>query len=173
MQQASFNHSCRSLEKLNLFIGIGNAGCEAIATLVKVSSSNIEKLGLTSNNIDNEGVRFLVDSLIGNTRLKNISLTNSYTPIHGNLVDRCIVDNDFSSVLCNTSSINSIYSSNHTLEALTLPRNIALRTLKLLLNWNKGTNNKSHVAIRKILKCHPNIDMEPSLPIGFPKMNKL
>ena len=85
----------------------------------------------------------------------------------------CIVDNDFSSVLCNTSSINSIYSSNHTLEALTLPRNIALRTLKLLLNWNKGTNNKSHVAIRKILKCHPNIDMEPSLPIGFPKMNKL
>ena len=29
-----------------------------------------------------------------------------------------------------------------------------------LLDLNKGTN-KNHVAIKKILKCHPNMNMEP------------
>ena len=33
-------------------------------------------------------------------------------------------------------------------------------TLATVLDLNKGTN-KSHVAIKKILKYHPNIDMEP------------
>ena len=68
----------------------------------------------------------------------------------------------FSTLLCNTSSINDTHSSNHTLEKLDLlgENQHSGRQLDILLKLNKGTN-KSHVAIKKILKNHPNIDMKP------------
>ena len=66
----------------------------------------------------------------------------------------------FARLLCNTSSINKIYSSNHTFEQLGLSSHGVGYQLDSLLRLNKGTN-KSHVAIKKILKYHPNIDMEP------------
>ena len=71
-----------------------------------------------------------------------------------------MVDN-FNKLLCNVSSIDSIYSSNHILENLG-PSILLGLDLKLtsLLKMNEGTN-KSHVAIKKILKYHPNIDMGP------------
>ena len=65
----------------------------------------------------------------------------------------------FSEVLCNTSSIDKIYASNHTLECLMLSQHRG-NELVSLLNLNECAN-KSHVAIKKILKYHPNIDMEP------------
>lgn len=85
------------------------------------------------------------------------------------LIDHRIED-VFSKVLCNTSSINSIHSSNHTFEELTIndddeyegTRNGGLRSrhLRFLLLVN-ATPNKRHVAIKKIMKYHPNINMEP------------
>ena len=68
----------------------------------------------------------------------------------------------FSRLLCNTSSINDTHSSNHTLEKLDLlgENQHSGRQLDILLKLNKGTN-KSHVAIKKILKNHPNIDTKP------------
>ena len=77
--------------------------------------------------------------------------------LRGNPIDRR-VDEVFSKVLCNTSNIDSIYSSNHTLEGLILghPKGGLLDSL---LKMNRDTN-KSHVAIKKILKYHPNMNME-------------
>ena len=68
----------------------------------------------------------------------------------------------FSRLLCNTSSINDTHSSNHTLEKLDLlgENQHSGRQLDILLKLNKGTN-KSHVAIKKILQYHPNLDMGP------------
>ena len=70
----------------------------------------------------------------------------------------------FSNLLCNTSNIESIYSSNHTLENLTIEENIISpeppQQLVPLLIINKCTN-KHHVTIKKILRYHPNIDMSP------------
>ena len=33
--------------------------------------------------------------------------------------------------------------------------------IRSLLGMNRGTNNKSHVAMKKILRYHPNIDISP------------
>ena len=66
----------------------------------------------------------------------------------------------FARLLCNTSSINNIYSSNHTLERLS-PWQRSWYDLDSLLDMNREAN-KSNVAIKKMLKYHPNIiDMEP------------
>ena len=66
----------------------------------------------------------------------------------------------FSKLLCNKSSINDTYSSNHTLEALSLPHLNAESDLALLLHLNKDAD-KGHVAIKKILQYNRDADMEP------------
>lgn len=141
-----------SLEKLNLgYNFISCAGCDALATLLEHSNSNLRTLNLEQNRIRNGGATTLANSLSNNTKLKELWLG-------GNRIDQSVED-DFLKLLCNTSSsVNSIYTSNHTLQKLTVKLSRD-RGLVSLLKMNKDTN-KSHVAIKKILKYHPN-DMEP------------
>ena len=143
----------RSLEKLHLcYDRIGNAGCGAIATLLSDPISNLHTLYLSNNLIDNEGAATLANGLANNTKLKELYLD-------GNLMDNQSGVDIFSEVLCNTSSINNTFLSNHTLEKLHPFQGLG-RKLTSLPYLNK-CNNKSHVAIKKILTYHPNIDMEP------------
>jgi len=149
----------RSLETLNLVGGrIGNRGCEAIATLLSDSTSNIRELSLHSNRIGNEGASMIANSLANNTNLQRLILQR-------NLFDQSSAEDSFSRVLCDATSINSIYLSNHTFEKLNLMQ-LEGRQLALFLRMNESTN-KSHVAIRKILKCHPNfIEIDPLFEWG-------
>ena len=147
----------RSLKVLN-FCGnrIGNAGCGLLSRLLQNSNCNLHTLILDDNSIGNDAAAALANSLSNNTKLKKLSLS-------GNPFDLSVKD-IFDKLLCNTSSINNIHSSNHTLtklvlELFELPSRINQR-LESLLQLNKGAN-KSHVAIKKILKYHPNIDMGP------------
>ena len=126
---------------------IGNTGCEALATL-----HNVAKLNLFDNNIGNEGIIAIVNSLPVNNYLQNLV-------IGANQFDQLSVIDTFCTSLCSTSSINAIYSSNHTLESITFDRFLGGKLAKLLeLN---ETRNKRHVAIKKILLYSPDIDMEP------------
>ena len=141
-----------SLEQLLLYGNrIGNAGCEAIATLLEDPNSNLRILNLGSNAIDNDGAIALTNSLVNNTKLKALYL-------YSNPIDQGTGD-AFARILCNKSSIKQTYISNHTLQELCLPR-LAGDQVASLVNMNKKTS-KSHIAMRKILKYHPNIDMEP------------
>jgi len=67
----------------------------------------------------------------------------------------------FSTVLCDTSSINATYCSNHVLRSIEnfddLPPN-----LRSLLELNM-LENEEHVAFEKILRYHSQLDMEPFL----------
>ena len=139
------------LETLDLYENsIRNAGCDTIATLLIDPNCNLRVLHLGRNTIDNEGATTIANSLTTNNKLQRLYL-------RGNQIDQSIED-IFSNILCNTSNINNTYSSNHTLETLSL--NHVRGQLESLLALNEGTN-KSHVAMRKILQNHPNIDMEP------------
>ena len=89
--------------------------------------------------------------MANNTKLKDLYLLN-------NQFEQSVVEDVFSRVLCNTLSINDTYASNHTLDSV-MPCGVSGR-LSCLLNTNDHTD-KSHVAIRKILQYHPNIDMKP------------
>ena len=143
-----------SLEHLALFGNrIGNAG--AIATLLEDPNSNLPFLHIQTNRIGNEGATAIADSLAINTELKGLDLqSNPFDPS---------VVGIFCGVLCNTSSVNDTYHSNHTLEVFVLSdeqQGQHANHLASLLDLNRG-ENKGYVAIKKILKYHPNIDMEP------------
>ena len=135
--------------------GIGNAGCEVLATLLSDPNCSIQKLHLDHNNIGNEGVATIGNSLANNTKLTTLFLYAN--PIHQpSALDL------FARVLCDTSSVNNTFTSNHTLQSLTLPNQMLQAWIWRILNLNSSTN-KSRVAIEKVIKCHPNIDMEPLL----------
>jgi len=151
------------LEELDLYDNfIGNDGCEVLSTtLLEDPNCNICKLQINRNNIRNEGVISLVNSLANNTKLKALDLNNNRIDLDlNNLPIEGSVEDDFVRLLCNTLSINDTYSSNHTLELVELdyPNR---RVLVSLLELNGSTSNKSHVAMKKILRHHPDIDMEP------------
>ena len=147
----------RLLEVLDLSMNrIGNAGCDTLATLLEDPVCNLRILDLTMNRISNVGATALANGLRNNTKLKELRL--SYNPA----CCQSTLEDIFSKLLCNMTSINTIHSSNHTLKELWLPQRI-LRGQQLftLLKLNRKCTNKSHVAIKKILKHHPSIDMEP------------
>ena len=136
----------RSLKILDLESNrIGNAGCEVLDTLLHDPSCNLQILDLRRNNIDNEGATILANGLANNTKLKSLILYN-------NQIDQSVQD-VFSKLLCNVSSINSMHSSNHTLEELGLPQGLP-QPLSLLKLNREGTN-KRHVAIKKNSKISP------------------
>jgi len=151
-------------EKLNLnYNRIGNAGCEALATL-----RNVNWVHIADNNIGNEGMIAFANSLSENNHLRGLIISN-------NLFDIQSVADDFCKSLCNTSSINDIYSSNHTLETIRTglgpnpnPNLDEGARLVSLLKLNRSTKNKKHVAIKKILLCHSHgIDMEPLFDLSL------
>ena len=140
------------LEDLRLYYNnIGNVGCEAITKLLADPNYNLRTLNLERNAIDNEGATKIANSLVNNNQLHTLYLDN-------NRIDQSVED-VFSNILCNTTNINETYSSNHTLQTISLGHRHG-QQLESLLELNKDTD-KSHVAIKKILKYHPNIDMEP------------
>ena len=158
MVDAIRGHS--SLQKLALHHNmIGNIGSQALATLLEHPNSNLRRLDLNYNHINNEGAIAIANSLANNTKLKELV-------VDGNHMDnQHIVEDAFFGVLCNTTSINATYSSNHTLTKLPLPNFHMGNQLLSLLKLNMGTNKK-YVAIKKILQHHPNIDMEPLFEWG-------
>ena len=142
------------LEELDLDRNsIGNASCEIIVTLLDNPNSNIHGLGLGGNTISNEGAITIANGLANNKTLQKLVLRS-------NPIDESVVEDSFCKVLCNTSSINSTYSSNHMLKRIVLTSDTGPPQLVSLLKLNEDTN-KNHVAIKKILKYHPIIDMGP------------
>ena len=131
---------------------IGNAGCEALATLLEDPNCNLNKLYVSGNPINIRGAISIANSLANNTKLQFLSL-------HISPIDRRSAEGVFCRLLCNTSSINETYSSNHVLERVSLASQLG-EHFASLLEMNKGTN-KSHVAIKKILIHLPNLDMGP------------
>ena len=131
----------------------------ALATLLEDPSSNLSILRLAENQIVTEGMITLANSLVNNAKLKELCL--SQNPFDGsvhNHIDYQSVNDVFCRLLCNKSSISNIYSSNHILQKLYC---IGSRhELDTYLRMNKCAN-KSRVAIKKILRYHPNIDMTP------------
>jgi hypothetical protein len=113
----------------------------------------LEKLYLIGNNVGDKGALIFAHALATNRKLKELSLWNSGTTNEGL--------SGFSKVLCDTSSVNNTYLSNHTFESLGyLPSNLP-RDVRSLLALNGSSENKRQVAIEKILKYHRDFDMQP------------
>ena len=122
-------------------------GWKSLFGSLKGSSCVTEKLNLLGNALDDDVLSILASMLTTNTSLTNLYINCSKGTTGTGWAA-------ISDALCNTSSIPSIYNSNHTLEELS--ENDAYepfipRGLKSLLRMNTN-KNKSKVARCKILR---------------------
>jgi len=142
-------------------------GCRALKSLLEGSNCNIQFLDLSNNYIYSDGAIVIASSLLKNRSLRTLDLHGNP---RGSPLGNPITLNDgvlhvFSNrVLCNISSIQQTYSSNHTLEdvdfgSTRVQQMTDGKRLISLLELNKGSN-KGHVAIKKILLHHPDFDIE-------------
>lgn len=83
---------------------IGNVGSESLATLLRHPSCNLHTLNL-QHNIINKGLIAIANGLVNNTNLKKINLGG------GNQIDQSVIQDVFSTLLCNTTSVNDTYTS--------------------------------------------------------------
>jgi len=157
------------LEKLDLQKNsISDIGAVKLANLLKGMNCNIKVLALQDNIIGNLGARSITKALSINQTLEAVYLD-------GNRISEEGWD-AFTSVLCNPSSLDATYSSNHTLTALAgneKEQHIPNELLSLL-QLNKGANQshikkKSYVIRQKILQTHlaSDFDIEPFTEEGM------
>ena len=128
---------------------MGKYGCTALGLLLKRPSCKLKEVYLHKCGIDNECVTILANSLVGNTSLTKLVLKENGISLAGWKA--------FSPILCDTSSIETTYNSNHTLQdfgksyvssQLVLPEEVAS-----LIRCNKN-QCKFMVARRKIIEHH-------------------
>ena len=130
---------------------ITSRGWQKLATVLESPNSKLKELYIIGNNVGDEAVAVLASALVNNRTLMTISI-------------RCFTESSFneegwdafSSLLCNTSSVNATFLSNHTLNELGC---LTQNPLQPLLTLNKRV--KKEVAMIKILQHHNEFDMTP------------
>lgn len=160
----------RQLKRLDLQDNsIRRAGCEALVTLLQDPNCNLVTLHLNNNIIDNDGATIMANGLFDNRKLEGIFLDDNDDISAAGW-------NSFSRVLCNPSSINDTYLSNHTLCIISSYGRVKVAGSRLydedglipsrllaLIELNGTGDNKNLVARQKILDCHfsGDFNMEP------------
>lgn len=131
-------------------------GWQSIASLLGKGHSNLEELYL-GNSIDDEGALVFANAMVDNRRLKTLDVNCSSITAQG--------WSAFSNVLCDTSSVNKTFLSNHTLQRIGRYRSTNLRWLpqvvKSYLELNGSSEDKKKIAMKKILQHHSDFNMKP------------
>ena len=124
--------------------GFSVNGGRAITNLLRSPNSSLEELRFDLNQVNDEVVADLANALVNNASLESLD----FDRVQG--ITKRGWD-AFAHILCNTTSIDSIYSSNHTLRNVSSPSTISDLQHLLDLNYNE---NKADVARQKILQFH-------------------
>ena len=137
----------RSILSLDLIDNrsITTTGWLVLTTLLQSPISLIKEINIYNNNINDEVLIAFATALADNTKLQTLWLkADGAITLRG--------WDALSQLLCNKSSIDSIYSSNHTLRNI-CPEASAPKDIVSSLHLNKN-NNKAEVARQKILQHH-------------------
>mmetsp|Transcript_535 Transcript_535/g.868 ORF Transcript_535/g.868 Transcript_535/m.868 type:complete len:519 (+) Transcript_535:129-1685(+) len=162
---------CTNIKNLDLSgnRAITAVGLGFISGLLGAANCRIESINLSSMYIGDDVAEVLAAALVGNKYLVKLifSLDNAMGYENDEYVSASITDSGwsaFSKLLCNTSSINSTYMSNHTLAQMchqydhSPPPPYICKYLQLNARQNIDT---AKIAKIKILLNHPDLDMEP------------
>ena len=144
-----------TLEAMNIGsnLSITTRGWKAVANLLEMPNSNLDTLHVVNNsNFGDAGARLFATALANNYTLRRLSLTECGITREGWA--------PFSKLLCDTSSVNNTYLSNHTLEEFGNRLQAVPGGVESGLNLN-AFDNKDQVAVWKILMYHSHFDMEP------------
>jgi len=145
------------LQDLNLGFNrsITIKGWKKVSTLLELPGSNLKELDVNYSNIGNDVALAFAKALSSNSTLKLLGLKNNDISAEG--------WEPFSKLLCDTSSINDTYLSNHTLLSFnrygSAPDGVPADLLGTLST--NGSEDKQKVAMAKILQNHSHFNMEP------------
>ena len=147
--------SCSNLQVLTLACNysITIKGWKTLSTLLERRDSNLEKLNLSVNNIDDEVALIFANALKGNHKLTDFDVYDSDITTEGWA--------HFTRLLCDTSSVNKTYLSNHTLLDLNIPHRYLPTDLRSNLDLNTSSEDKGQVAMTKILQHHSHFNVQP------------
>jgi len=137
---------------------ITTKGWRHLASILEAPNSKLNELyimgnniGMASNNIKDEVVASFASSLVNNRSFLSMGIYDN---------NETITEKGWRSLLnllCDTSSVNSTFLSNHKLAYVTGSTDASLKPL-LILNCRR---DKKEVAMIKILKHHNDFDMTP------------
>ena len=151
--------SLSSLAYLNLSgnASISAVGLRSLSALLQSDNCSLTRLHLWEIGFGDDGAAALADGLKASKTLKMLLFSES-----AGLTSIGWSSSSFSKLLCDTSSVNSTYLSNHTLVTIGHWSNRDTPDdVKQLLTLNKRTDKPA--AMRKILKGHPDFNIEPLL----------
>ena len=152
---------------------VTSSGWRAFAAVLQYPNSALEELDLGGNSINDDVLASFANSLTHNNKLKDLFL-ESYQDEEDEEDIATITNWELlSNVLCNKSSINATWKSNHTLGRVLDPDEDPgidesnLPDLRTLLQLNRE-NTKAEAARRKVISVHfsgdfnvqPFIDMD-------------
>lgn len=143
------NHHVNKLDFCGNRIGVG--GFEVLASFLQDPSCNLVTLNLNNVPIDDDCSAILAHALRANTKLDSVLFKNTTATTRAGW-------KSFSKALCDTSTINKTYHSNHTLKNFGSQLPPSRRLNRSLMLNNNGTSTKQ-VAIRKILRNHRRLEM--------------
>eukprot|EP00985_Skeletonema_marinoi_P010702 scaffold5026_cov215-Skeletonema_marinoi.AAC.1 len=124
-------------------------GLRSLSTYFQSERCCLETLYLYRVNFGDEGAVALADGLMGNKSLKCLD----FHPDQAGITD--VGWAAFSKLLCDPSDVNSTYLSNHNI------RTIGDYSAPLDIRRYLDLNGHPHPAMNKILKSHPDLEMEP------------
>ena len=155
---AALSDNCPRVVNLMGNRQVSPQGWHALAAFLKNEECPLEALLLNRNDMNDDTVVAFADALKCNRRLKYMYL-DTY-PITKRGWDAMEV------ALCDPSSPNATYHSNHTLERLGVDANLAgtHKDVAFLLNLNyKGGSDKKGIILDKMLLTHRSFDFRPLL----------
>ena len=145
-----------SLETLNLANNnmITSSGMAVLTPIFRPKSCSLKEIDLYPTNIEDSGAKAFAERLVGNESLERVSFGRTNITALG--------WSSFSTLLCDTSSVNNVYLSNHTLEVIGSRYDSSIPfSVRQFLNINR--QNQFDVPICKILMSHSDLDMTPLL----------
>ena len=153
--------NCSNLTTLSLEHNhlITAAGLRSLSPLFQ--SCCLSYLFLDGINFGDEGMIALAEGLVGNETFKELTFDIDAASITS------VGWSAFSKLLCDTSTINNTYLSNHTLKFIDGGAEVDSKIpqdVERYLSWNRyPADFNIHIARCKILYSHPDLDLEPLL----------
>eukprot|EP00984_Skeletonema_dohrnii_P009102 scaffold3442_cov116-Skeletonema_dohrnii-CCMP3373.AAC.1 len=162
----AFAEVANNCEELNLsYNAITATGLSHLSHVLLSARCRLQHLYLNFMDFGDDGAKALGDGLAGNQSLRCLHFDNTAT----NLPMTPIGWSAFSTVLCDTSSINNTYLSKHTIELSwddgyeDVDEDEDIDESRVLVYARLNKEHPQHAAKCKILMSHPHLDMKPFL----------
>ena len=136
---------------------------ECLVTNALSNINQLQELNVGDNDFGQKGLRIFASALVNNCSLKTLLLNVVDGAANDHTVDIEQSSCHFKELLCDTSSVNNIYLSNHTLRCFGKIDEMVLvpGDTQCYLDLNSSSEDKGVIAMSKILRHYSHFKMQP------------